>query len=172
MMTMRRVVFALAAASTFASASTDAAQLVDLPSVMIISKSSNRNEVHYAALVDSACAPASTAPVHAYWLMRERGPNVTEPLQSSELRVLGVERQEVAGSAVRFSVRGMPSRRFTLHTERGAAGTCTSWVETEIAGAPARLTAVYVQQRLFGVDYVQLTGRTPGDKVVNERVVP
>ncbi len=108
--------------------------------------------------------------MHPYWLMLERGPGVTEPLSSRELRVLGVASQDVAGDAIRFVVSGMPSRTFIAHTGRGADGVCTSWVETTIAGSEARLLGVYVKQKLFGVDYVLLTGRTQEGKPVQERL--
>ena len=79
--------------------------------------------------------------------MLERGPGVTEPLSRTEARV--------------------------AHTARVAnGGACTSWVETNIAGAQARLLGVYLKQRLFGVDYVLLTGRTADGKAVEERVSP
>ena len=139
---------------------------------MVIAKSSNKNEVHYAARVDETCAPVTKAPVHPYWLMLERAPGVTEPLSPSELRVLGVASQEVSGDTISFVVSGMPSRTFFAHTGRGADGVCTSWVDTTIAGGEARLLGVYVKQRLLGVDYVQLTGRTPEGKVVAEQVRP
>jgi hypothetical protein len=169
---MRSFALAVIAAGVVMSRPAESATVSELPSVLVITKSSNRTEVHYAAWVDAACAPATSAPVHPYWLMRERGPNVTEALQSRELRVLGVAGQEVSGAKIRFSIRAMPSRGFTAHTARDKSGACTSWVETEIAGAPARLTAVFVQQALFGVDYVQLTGRSADEKVVSERVSP
>ncbi len=139
---------------------------------MIVSKSSNRNEVHYAAYVDEKCAPVTSAPVHPYWLMLERGPGVVEPLSSSEARVLGVANQEVSGDAIRFNVSGMPSKTFVAHTGRAPDGTCASWVDTTIAGARARLLSVFVKQRLLGVDYVLLTGSTPDGKPVQERISP
>jgi hypothetical protein len=139
---------------------------------MVVSKSSNKNEVHYAVRVDESCTPVTQNPVRPYWLMRERGPNVTEPLQRSELRVLGVAGQEVTGDTVRFVVSGIPSRTFVAHTGRGDDGTCISWVDTNVAGSPARLLGVYVKQGLFSVDYVELTGRSPEGKMVRERLVP
>jgi hypothetical protein len=104
--------------------------------------------------------------------MLERGPNVTEPLSERELRVLGLERQEVAGDTVQMALRGMPSRTFTVHTGRAADGRCSSWVGATIAGVPARVASVYVQQKLFGVDYVLVSGVTESGTVVRERVTP
>lgn len=161
---------ALTAVMTMAIPDAKASQPYELPNVMVVAKSSNKNEVHYAAYVDEKCAPAGATPVHPYWLMLESGPGVTEPLSSRELRILGVASQDVAGDAIRFVVSGMPSRTFIAHTGRGADGACTSWVETTIAGSEARLLGVYVKQKLFGVDYVLLTGRTPEGKPVQERL--
>ncbi len=60
----------------------DASSLHQLASVMVISKSSNRNQVHHAVTVDASCAPTGTSPVHPYWLLLERGPSVTRERRS------------------------------------------------------------------------------------------
>jgi hypothetical protein len=70
-----------------------ASQPAELPSAIVIAKSSNRNEVHYAVRVDDACAPYGPAPVRPYWRMLERGPKATEALRENELRVLGLQYQ-------------------------------------------------------------------------------
>ena len=177
---MRRVPFVhaglsgalLAGLAAWPSGTAHAAQLSELPSVLVIAKSSNKNQVHYAALVDEACVPAGQSPVRPYWRMLERGPLVTEPLSDSEQRVLGLEYQEVAADTVQIALRGMPTRTFTVHTSRAADGRCASWVGATIAGVPARVASVYVQQKLFGVDYVLLSGLSEAGAVVRERVVP
>jgi hypothetical protein len=64
----------------------------------------------------------------------------------------------------------MPARSITIRTSRGPDGACTSAATMTISGVPARVSDVYVRQKLFGVDYVQLTGRTPGGDVVRERI--
>jgi hypothetical protein len=148
-------------------------QLPELSSVMVIAKSSNKNEVHYAVSVDEACVPAGPEPVHPYWQMLERGPSATEPLQATEQRVLGVEHQEVSGSTIQFALRGMPGRQFTVHTLRAGDRRCGSWVGTTIAGTRARLGGIFVQQKFFGsVDYVLLKGTTDDGSAVSERVSP
>jgi hypothetical protein len=145
----------------------------ELPSAMVIAKSSNRNQVHYAVAVNESCVPAGPAPVRPYWRMRERGPSVTEPLQAAEQRVLGVDHQEVSGSAVQFALTGMPGRQFTVHSMQAGPGRCVSWVGTTIAGTPARLGSIFVQQGFFGsVDYVLLKGTADDGSVVSERVSP
>lgn len=149
-----------------------AGQLSELPSALVITKSSNRNEVHYAALVDESCPPAGPSPVRPYWRMLERGPLATEPLLESEQHRLGVERQEVIGDRIQFALRGMPTRPITVRTWRASDGRCTSSAEMTIAGVPARLAGVYVRQTLFGVDYVVFTGWSEEGAVVRERVSP
>jgi hypothetical protein len=163
------VVAAVAATNT---ASASAAPELELANALVIAKSGNKNEVHYAVHVDEACAPVAPAPISAYWRMLERGPDVTEPLRSREETVLGVERQVVEAGAVRTTLRAFPGRTLTFRTWRGADGRCASAVEMMVAGVPARLASVYVQQKLFGVAYVQLTARTAEGVVVRERLVP
>jgi hypothetical protein len=149
-----------------------ATQHSELPSVLVITKSSNKNQVHYAALLDDACAPAGRSPVRPYWLMLERGPQVIEPLSDGEQHVLGLEHQEVTAESIQFALRGMPSRTFTVHTSRGADGRCASWVGATIAGEPARVASVFVQQKLFGVDYVLLSGVSEAGASAREQVRP
>jgi hypothetical protein len=142
----------------------------ELASALVIAKSSNRNQVHYAVAVDDSCAPIGAAPVHPYWRMLERGPSVTEALQASEERVLGIEGQQVSDGTVRFSVRGLPGRTFYLHTS-GTNGRCSSSVETTIAGHLARVDDVFVQQKLFGmIDYVRIEGTTADGARIQERL--
>jgi hypothetical protein len=149
-----------------------AAQVCELPSVLSIEKSSNRNQVNYSALVDDGCAPAGPAPVKPYWLMLERGPNATEPLTRSEERVLGVEHQDVDGNQIRIALRGLPGRTITIETQRGPDGRCASVAEMKISGVEARVAGVWVKQKFLGIDYVLLTGWAEDGKVVRERVAP
>ena len=160
----------LAASATLSSGAASAGRLSELPSVLVITKSSNKNELHYAAAVDEACLPLGEAPVRPYWRMLERGPNVTEPLLDREAKFLGLARQEVASNTVEIALRAMPARTFTVHTQRAKGDRCSSWVGTTIAGAPARLAGVFVRQKLFGVDYVLLTGWSEDGKALRGRV--
>jgi hypothetical protein len=151
------------------SAAAGAAQASEIASGLVISKSSNRNEVRYSVQVDATCAPVGQSPVRPYWQMLERGAGVTEPLVNSELRAFGVERQDVVAGGVNVVLRGMPAREITIRTTKGPGGICTSSATTTIAGVAARLSDVFVRQKLFGVDYVQLTGLTSGGATVRER---
>jgi hypothetical protein len=149
-----------------------AAPELGVPSALVITKSSNKNEVHYAVQVDAACAPVGPRPVSPYWLMRERGPGVTEPLRDSEERVLGIQRQDVTSGSIDVSLRGFPGRTLTIHTWKGSEGRCDSSVDALVGGAPARVLGVFVKQRLFGISYVLLTGVTADGAVVRERFTP
>ena len=160
----------LAASATLSSGTASAGHLFELPSVLVITKSSNKNQLHYAAQVDDACVPVGEAPVRPYWRMLEREPNETEPLLDGEERVLGLARQEVSGNTVQIALRAMPARTFTVHTQRAKDDRCSSWVGTTIAGVPARVGGVFVRQKLLGVDYVLLTGWSEDGKAVRERI--
>ena len=142
----------------------------EISSALAIAKSSNKNQVHYAVQVDDACAPAGAAPVRPYWRMLEKSPDATEPLGGMEQRAFGIARQDVEGEDVRIALRALPARPITIHTVRGADGKCTSSASVTINGAPARIDNVYVKVKLFGVDYVQLTGITKDGSVVRERL--
>jgi hypothetical protein len=83
-----------------------------------------------------------------------------------------LELPSVEGHAVRFVIRGLPSRSFTMHAQRAPSGTCSSWVETSIAGVTAHIAEIFVQQKLLGVDFVLLSGWSQGGTQVQERVSP
>jgi hypothetical protein len=143
----------------------------ELPSVLSITKSSNRNRVDYALVVDDSCVPLGTAPVRPYWRMLERSALATETLTGREETMLGVERQSVDGHRVQLVLRGFPGRTMVIETQRSADGRCASQATTTIAGVAAKIANVFVNQSLFGkVDYVQLTGWAGGGSVVHERI--
>ena len=59
------LVAAMMVATVATSSAAMASQPYELPNVMSITKSSNRNEVHYAASVDDRCVPVTQAPLRA-----------------------------------------------------------------------------------------------------------
>jgi hypothetical protein len=83
-----------------------------------------------------------------------------------------VGHQDVSGHVVRLTLRGMPSRPITIETERAADGRCSSSAQMTIANVSTRLAGVFVQQRLFGVAYVLLSGWADDGTLVRERIVP
>jgi hypothetical protein len=170
--TLVAVATAALALSGISNVASAAPSGVGIPSALIIAKSSNRNQVHYSVRVDDSCSPNGPEPVAPYWLMLERGPDVTEPLSDGEERVLGLERQVVTPEGIRISVRALPGRTLTIHTWRSSEGQCASAVSATIGGVSARLASVYVKQKLFGISYVLLTGIGEDGVVVQERVVP
>ena len=162
---------ALAGALVFsAPAQSQAAVSTEISSALAIAKSSNKNQVHYAVQVDDACAPAGPAPVRPYWRMLEKSSDATEPLGGMEQRAFGIARQDVEGADVHIALRALPARPITIHTLRGDDGKCTSSASVTINGAAARIDNVFVKLKLFGVDYVQLTGIASDGSVVRERL--
>jgi len=161
---------AVAAAFAFSAPSSHASTSAEISSALAIAKSSNKNQVHYAVQVDDACAPTSGAPVRPYWRMFEKSRDATEPLGGMEQRAFGIAKQDVAGDNVRISLRALPARPITIHTERAADGKCVSTATATINGIPARIDNVFVKTKLFGVDYVQLTGIAKDGSVVRERL--
>lgn len=87
----------------------------DVASAFYVSKSENRNQVHYAVRLDEQCAPAAAAPVLPYWRMLERDAHATEPLLQREVPAYGIAEQSVVsrgerGGVVRVVLRALPSR--------------------------------------------------------------
>jgi hypothetical protein len=162
----------VAAATTLVASSVEASGDREISSALVITKSSNKNEVHYAVQVDETCSPVGVEPVTPYWLMRERGPNVTERLSKSEDRVLGIARQCVMPGRVDVGLRAFPGRTLSIRTWQEPDGKCASSVDTFVSGVMTRLLGVYVKQRLFGISYVLLTGVADSGVVLRESVQP
>jgi len=144
-----------------------------IASVLLVSKSENKNQVHYGIHLDDSCALSGNTPVYAYWRMLEKGPNATEPLLEREQRAYGIERQDVRGDVVRLTLRALPSRPITVRVTRESDGTCNASVVTAIGGRPARLFNIHVALGFLRVDHLLLTGWSERDgHVVSERLEP
>jgi hypothetical protein len=144
-----------------------------IPSALFVSKSENRNQVHYAVRVDDRCDLASRAPVYAYWRMYEKGPKAVEPLLEREQAAYGIARQQVAGDAVVVWLRALPARPITIRVAREPNGACAATAETRIAGHEARLYNVHVALGFLHVDHLLLTGwEEPDGRLVRERIEP
>jgi Domain of unknown function (DUF4833) len=143
-----------------------------------ISKSENKNQVEYAIRVDERCQPSTAAPVFAYWLMREKGPNVTEPLLAHELDAYGIASQvtthtpDGAGAGVQLVLRAVRGRPIAIRVFRNASGACQALATVAISGAPAHLYDVYAKLKWpFGVEYLLLQGwSVDGTRVMKEKL--
>jgi hypothetical protein len=150
----------------------------DVPSAFYVSKSENRNQVHYAVRLDDQCSPASAAPVQPYWRMLEHDAHATEPLLSREVPAYGIAQQSIVsrgerGGVVRVVLRALPSRPLLL-TTFASGQTCAASASLVIAGTPATLTNIHAQLKWpWGVDYLLVSGRALSDgHAVSERIVP
>ncbi len=139
-----------------------------LGSVFHISKSENKNEVHYAVQIDTLCRPFGERPVYGYWREFEEGPRTVAPLLHHELPAYGlnpprsIERSE-NGGRVMLSLRGFPERVLTVETYHDASG-CHARALTTILKQPAVLDSIYVKIGfLFSVDYAIVRGQRLAD---------
>jgi hypothetical protein len=141
----------------------------DVLSVFLISKSENKNQVHYGIRLDEHCAPRGGAPVAAYWRMLERGAKETDELLGHEAPAYGIAQQRVtargdSGGAVRLSLRALPGRAIDVTTWKGGDGKCAATATTAIAGTVAQLQRVHAQIKWpFGVDKLVVSGVASAD---------
>jgi hypothetical protein len=166
---MKRIIAGVAFAALFALPSVARADQT-IPSVVFVTKSENKNQVHYGLHLTDGCTFASASPVYAYWKMLEKGTNVIEPLLSREQRAYGIARQEVAGDVVTLTLRGVPQRPIKIHVARGEDGKCAATAETTIAGVLARVFNVHIALGFLHVDHLLLTGWNAAGQVVRERL--
>jgi hypothetical protein len=146
-------------------------------SAFFISRSENRNQVHYGVRVSEDCRPQGTHPVHAYWRMLEKGPGETEPLLGLEGPAYGLaDAQEVAstptGWRIKLRLRAYSARPIELAVARENGGCATrAWMMVD--GALAQLDHIYVRtQWPLGVDYIRLSGVRPDGRAVTELIRP
>ena len=148
----------------------------DVAGVFFVSKSENRNQVHYGLHLDPACAPAGAAPVFVYWRMLEHGPTATEPLLSREVPAYGLAEQRVIerradGGRIVVRLRALPDRPIEIASV-AREGRCDLSATMRIGGVPASLESVFVQLRWpFGIDHLLLSGRSLADgRALHERI--
>lgn len=170
--------FLLVAAFVAASARAPAARSSELPSAFFISKSQNRNQVHYAVVVDANCVPAGDAPVRPYWRLLEKGPALTAPLLAREQRVYGIASQSVtkrsaSSGSIALTLRPLPKRPLTITTGKDSTGACLASVYTVIQGEPAQLHSIHVVLTWLGVDSLMIKGWARSDRrVLRETLQP
>ena len=150
----------------------------DVASAFYVSKSENRNQVHYAVRLDDQCAPAGAAPVQPYWRMLEHDAHATEPLLSREVPAYGIAEQSIVsrgerGGVVRVVLRALRSRPLLL-TTFASGQSCAASASLVIGGTPATLTNIHVQLKWpWGVAYLLVSGRALSDgHAVSERIEP
>lgn len=163
-------------ASTLASFA--AASGKTAPVFFVITKSQNENQVHYAMHLDAECRPVGDGPVFAYWHMIERGPTVYEQLLAREQGVYGISRQTrrdaPEGPEVVVTIAALPKRPLVVRPTKGADGKCRIAAYTTLAGVE-RATIQQVHAVLawpFGVRYLQLLGRAPDGRAIEEKATP
>lgn len=120
----------------------------DIGSIFFISKSHNKNQVHYGLRLQADCTPSGPAPVFAYWKMLEEGPGQTSPLLDREQAAYGVsEEQRIFRTAgeprVKFHVRAFPDRPIVARP-RLRGGRCVAEVVCDIRGESALLHQIHV----------------------------
>jgi hypothetical protein len=132
-------------------------------SVFHISKSENRNEVHYAVRVDASCRPAGQQPLFGYWRDFEKSPRAVSPLLSHEQPAYGLTpprgiEQTPTGGRVRVSLRAFPERPLSIETQRQGA-ICQARALTSFGNQPGVLNSIFVQIGfLFSVEYAIVRG--------------
>ncbi|MGK7948282.1 MAG: DUF4833 domain-containing protein [Xenococcaceae cyanobacterium] len=140
--------------------SPSSAQNKSINSVFYISKSENRNQVHYNVNVNSSdCSPISSNPVNALWHMLEEGENKTEQLIDREQPFYGIGSQEVSGNKVTFFIRALEKKDKPIELiTSGSNGRCEAKAYTQINGKMRQLSSVYVKLKWFNtsVDHLKL----------------
>lgn len=167
-------VLAFLAVTAFAVAAPAADR--ELPSAFFISKSENRNQVHYAVMIDDACRPVGDAPIRPYWRDLEISPEATSRLLPREQAAYGIASQSVisrddGGGTIALSLRALPKRALRIKTGKDTNGACRAWTYTSISEQPAQLYNVHVTLKLLSIDSILLTGWASSDRrVVREKI--
>jgi hypothetical protein len=166
---------AAVALTTVATLASAAGPTLPSPSAFFLSRSENRNQVHYALRLDEACRPVGTRPVQVYWRMLERGESEVEDLLGAEQPVYGLEDPQpvdatAEGWRVRVRLRAFPSRPIDITTAR-VDGECQVQAWTKLGNSVSRLEHVFVKTSWpFSVDFVRLDGVGPEGQPVHELI--
>jgi Domain of unknown function (DUF4833) len=143
----------------------------DDTSVFYISKSENKNEVHYGVRLDAQCKVVGDQPVYVYWQMKADGLPRVEDLLPREESAYGIASQSVAGNTIRVSLRAIADRTITIQIAK-SENSCRATPQMTIARASARLDHVFVQLAWpFGVSYLLVIGNSETGAAVQEKIV-
>jgi hypothetical protein len=150
--------------------------VASVQSIFFIAKNENKNQVHYALVVDAACRPVGTHPVYGYWRDFEKGPKAVSPMLEHEQPAYGLGepryvRATPTGGQVRINLRGFPERPLIIDSFRQGSN-CVTRTTTTILKQAALLTSIYVDIGfLFSVNYAILRGvRVADGAVVQEKI--
>ncbi|MCP3167884.1 DUF4833 domain-containing protein [Myxococcus qinghaiensis] len=160
-------------ASSMAVAAEPAA--IQAPSAFFLSRSENRNQVHYAVSLDESCRPVGARPVHVYWRMLERGEAEVEELLGIEQPAYGLEDgQQVEATAdgwrVHLRLKSFPGRPVDITTSQ-VRGRCVVQAWTKFGANQAQLEHIFVKTSWpFSVDFVRLDGVGPEGQPVSELI--
>jgi hypothetical protein len=177
-MALSRSFLLLGGFAMFATSGAAASPASELPSAFFISKSENKNQVHYAVALDQNCVPAGAAPVRPYWRLLEKSPTLTAPLLAREQRAYGLASQSVdlrwtSGGRISLVLEALPKRELTIVTGKDAKGACVASVYTVIQNQPAQLYAIHVVLKWSGVDSLIIKGWARSDgHILREKLRP
>ena len=143
-------------------------------SVFHIDRNKNRNQVHYGVHVDDRCQPVGSEPVYNYWLRREQGPPVVEPLRFFQQAAYGFQKQNIEKDGrIEVRLRALPDRQLVVRIA-SVGGTCKAETFMTIDGKQAYLDKVFVfaEEGIFlpTVRYIELYGRSNDGHAVYEKI--
>jgi hypothetical protein len=172
-----RLICSVCAALLLPAAAPVALPVASVQSLFFIAKSENKNQVHYAVVVDAACRPVGEHPVYGYWRDLEIGPRAVSKLLDHEQRAYGLSEPRYVrplpdgGGQIRVALRGFPERPLVIQTFRQGSG-CGARTEVMILGQPAILSSIYIDLGfLFSVNYALIRGvRIADGAAVQEKI--
>jgi hypothetical protein len=138
----------------------------DISSVFLLQRSSNKNEVHYKALVyTDHCSFRDDYPIRGYWRNFEEGRwGPASRLLHRERPYYGVtllsKKSVVDTDRALIQINAFPERRITVRV-REVEGKCIALAFVTIKKRLAVLEKVYVKVGVLSVDYLKLIGHDP-----------
>lgn len=117
----------------------------NLNSTFFISKSDNRNQVHYAVKTNPDCSLKTSRPVYPYWILAS---GRIEDLEIFEIPAFGIANQSVSGNKVVMEINSLKTRKIpkaiTIQSTRTANKGCQISAYTIINGKKTRLTQIHI----------------------------
>lgn len=141
-----------------------------------IGKNTNRNQVHYEAILTKDCRFAETEPIHAYWQRLEKESDAVRELKWAEEKfAYGVKVIRKSDHHLIFIIAADDSRPVIVETRIGASG-CEVAARTQILNAWVKPGHAFVELKerraLYPkVFHVDLIGESDDGNAVCERVI-
>jgi hypothetical protein len=146
-----------------------------IDSLFYVTKKQNKNQVHYAANVNN-CKWIKENPLHVYWRMLQKGPNVREELDGEQEHkyfgygVVSIDDSSLSIQLGAFKATPKLSNLVIRIALSGDGSICKSEQRIKIDDDDILLTYMHAEYTIFGLKAVEFHGKNTKGIAITKRL--